>query len=84
MHILSSLAVSDGTAFAGAAGMGMVFLIVGLLLSVFWIWMLIDCIMSTLPSTEKLIWFLVIFFLHIVGAALYYFIGRPGGKTRVA
>jgi len=38
---------------------------------IFWIWMLIDCAKSNLKSTEKLVWILVIFFFHFIGALLY-------------
>ena len=46
--------------------------------SVFWVWMLIDCLMNE-PSegNDKLIWVLVIMFLHLLGAAIYYFARRP-------
>ena len=46
---------------------------------VFWIWMLIDCLTSTMPTNEKVLWFLVVFFLHLVGALIYYFVARPHG-----
>ena len=67
-----------GNAIGGAAvGLGFLF-IIGLvvLASVFWIWMLVDCLGSALPSTEKLIWTLVILFLHLLGAVLYFAIVR--------
>ena len=52
-------------------------LIILLVLSVFWIWMLIDCLMNPrLQGTEKIVWVLVIIFLHWIGAAIYYFVGR--------
>jgi Phospholipase_D-nuclease N-terminal len=38
--------------------------------------MLIDCLTSTLPSTEKIVWVLVIVFLHFVGALIYFLMGR--------
>ena len=48
-----------------------------LLLFAFWIWMLIDCIRNKgLGDTEKILWFLVIFFLHALGALVYFFAGR--------
>ena len=72
MHALNLLAVTDGAVFAGFGATALVIGGVILLLSVFWLWMLIDCLSSSLPPTEKLIWFLVIFFLHFVGAVLYY------------
>ena len=67
----------------------MVFSIVGifafLVLSVivlaafpFWIWMLIHAITNKgLNDTEKLIWVLVVLFLHFIGALIYFFVGRP-------
>jgi len=52
--------------------------IIGLILFVFWIWMLIDAIQNKgLTDGEKIGWVLAIVFLHIIGAILYYFIGHP-------
>jgi len=52
--------------------------IVGLLIFVFWIWMLIDAIQNKgLTDGEKIGWVLAIVFLHIIGALLYFFIGHP-------
>ena len=73
LPLLSELAI-----FAG--GLGILMLAVVLLLSVFWLWMLVDALSSNLPSTEKLIWVLVILFTHILGAALYFFIARNGTR----
>ncbi len=48
-----------------------------LLAVVFWIWMLIDAIQNpALNGTEKVVWVLVILFLHFLGALIYYFVGR--------
>jgi hypothetical protein len=45
---------------------------------VFWVWMLIHAITNRgLDSVEKLIWVLVILFLHFLGGLIYFFIGRP-------
>jgi hypothetical protein len=50
----------------------------GLLATIFWIWMLIHAITNRgLDSIEKLLWFLVIFFLHFLGALIYFFVARP-------
>ena len=45
---------------------------------VFWIWALIDCIARE-PSegNDKLIWVLVIVFLHSIGALIYCIARRP-------
>src|SRR5437764_9325423 len=53
------------------AGMGAVFIIIALLLSVFWLWTMIDCLASSMPTGEKVLWFFVILFLHIIGSILY-------------
>jgi hypothetical protein len=48
-----------------------------LLASVFWIWMLVDCVRNpALPDVQKVLWFLIIFFLHLLGALVYYFCAR--------
>jgi cytochrome c-type biogenesis protein CcmH/NrfF len=39
--------------------------------------MLIDALMNPrLQGTEKLVWVLVVLFLHLLGAVLYFAIGR--------
>jgi hypothetical protein len=44
---------------------------------VFWVWMLVDCLQNPrLEGAEKIVWVLVIIFLHGLGAILYFFIGR--------
>ena len=67
--------------FAGT--LGLVMLAVVILLSIFWLWMLVDALTSSLPPVEKLIWVLVIFFLHFLGALLYFFIARNGARGNV-
>lgn len=51
----------------------LVFLAIVALLFVFWIWMLVDALMRK-KFDDKLIWILVIIFLHFIGALLYYFL----------
>lgn len=73
----------NGSSGAGLfAGVGLIFLLLALVASVFWIWMLIDCLTSNLPSTEKLVWALVIFFFHLLGAIVYFFVAR-GNRSAV-
>jgi cytochrome c oxidase assembly factor CtaG len=44
---------------------------------IFWIWMLVDCIKNErLDSTQRIVWVLVIVFLHALGALIYYLAGR--------
>ncbi|MBE0524890.1 MAG: PLDc_N domain-containing protein [Methanosarcinales archaeon] len=46
----------------------------------FWLWMLIDCLQrpterfSNGDEYDKLIWCLAIFFVHFIGAVLYYYL----------
>ncbi len=76
--------------FAGivAAGLGLVFLIfiwgLAALAFVFWIWMLVHAITNKgLTDVEKIVWVLVVFFLHFLGALIYFFIGRPKGRGAI-
>jgi len=71
---------SNSGAFA-LGGVFLVFMVIALLASIFWIWMLIDCLTSSMPTNEKLLWALVIFFLHLLGAIIYFFVGRKGRQA---
>ena len=52
-------------------------IILVLLASVFWLWMLVDAAMNPrLSDMEKIVWVLIVLFTHLVGALLYYFLGR--------
>ena len=43
----------------------------------FWVWMLIDCIRNkSLNDNERIVWTLVIVFLHALGALIYLLAGR--------
>ena len=55
--------------------------LVGLALTVFWVWMLVDCATKE-PSAgnEKIIWILVIIFTHWIGALIYFLVRRPQRK----
>ena len=51
--------------------------IIFLLVSIFWIWVLIDCATNAnLDGTHKLIWVLIVLFLHWLGALIYFFVAR--------
>lgn len=66
-------------------GLGTVGLIIAAVTSLFWLWMLFDCVTNArIDGASKIIWFLVIFFLHFIGAVVYYFVGRGGGANRLA
>jgi hypothetical protein len=52
---------------------GGVGLVLAVLVFVFWVWMLVDCITKETDNTQKIIWALVIFFLPCVGSLVYLF-----------
>jgi hypothetical protein len=57
--------------------MGLIFLAIAVLIFVFWLMMLIDCIKnSSLSSNEKIVWVLVIIFLYALGALIYLLVGK--------
>ena len=78
IHLLAQ-ASNDGTGFFVFGGVFMiVFILIAIVGSIFWLWMLIDCLTSNMATNEKLLWFLVIFLLHFVGALIYFAIRRSG------
>jgi len=51
--------------------------LIGVFLFIFWILMLVNAITnSRLSGTEKIVWVLVIIFLHFLGALIYFLVGR--------
>ena len=59
----------------------LIMLIIGLISTVFWLWMLIDCVLRKFKSnTNKIIWVLIIVFGHFIGALLYFFFVKWGRK----
>lgn len=58
-------------------------LLLGLLATAFWIWMIVHVIQNQgLNENEKLLWVLVIVLTHFIGAVVYFFIGRPKKPSR--
>ncbi len=67
-------------------GISVVFLFFGFLAAVgiaataFWIVEIVDVARRQFTDqTTKMIWLLVIIFLHLLGAIIYYFAGKPQG-----
>jgi hypothetical protein len=51
-------------------------------LFIFWIWMLISAVQNKgLSEGEKIAWVLILVFVHLLGALLYFFIGHPKRNT---
>ena len=58
--------------------------ILGLITTIFWIWMIIDCIGNgALTGTSKIVWLLVVIFLPLLGSLLYFFLARGGARPLV-
>ena len=60
----------------GIFGFIMILMVLAVLTSVFWIWMIIDCAMrkNFKSDTDKVVWILVLVFAGIIGAVIYYFV----------
>lgn len=57
----------------------LIMVVIGLIGTVFWIWMLIDCVLRKFKSnTNKIIWVLVIVFGHFIGALIYFIFVKRG------
>jgi hypothetical protein len=50
--------------------------IIGLIVAVYWIIQIVDCLKSNFSGYNKLIWILVLIFLGPLGAIFYSFIGK--------
>lgn len=83
---------TTGTDVVGAGlGIGLlifwiIFMLVGLALGIFWIWMLVDCIKRRFD--QKTLWIVLLIILGWIGAIAYYFVikrknvgGTPAGSA---
>jgi hypothetical protein len=85
MSLLALLADYNGSAlFGGAVAVVILIWVLVLVTTVFWLWMLIDALTRLRTPNEKILWFLVIFFLHFIGALIYFFVARPGSARAPA
>jgi hypothetical protein len=56
----------------------LIFLGIGVPGMIFWLWMLIDCVIyEQVEENERLTWILIILFTPLIGAATYYVVKRP-------
>ena len=67
--------------FGWFIGLGLIALIAAAFLFVFWVWILIDCLKRDFKKDiEKIAWVLVIIFLQLLGAVIYYFVVKIPDK----
>jgi uncharacterized RDD family membrane protein YckC len=86
MNALALLAQQPNDGGAGAVvggflGFMAIIWILAIAATVFWVWMLVDVLVSNRDTNDKIPWFLVVFFLHFVGALIYFFVARRRGTT---
>lgn len=55
--------------------------LVGFFVFIFWIWMIIDCL-TRKKFEDKLVWILVLLFLNVLGAILYFFLVKSKKNRR--
>ena len=55
-----------GGVLAGIGALMCLFVGLGIVATAFWIWMLVDALMNEPTSNEKILWVLVIVFLHVL------------------
>ncbi len=50
-------------------------IIIPILVSIFWVWMIVDCATRNFKNkSDKIVWILVIILTHFVGAFVYYLV----------
>ncbi len=51
---------------------------IAVFVTIFWIWVLIDCVTKeSSEGNDRIVWLLIILFAPVIGAVLYYFVRRP-------
>jgi len=60
------------------------FFVLGILGTILWIWMIIDCATKE-PSegNDKIVWLLIIIFTGWIGALIYFLVRRPKRKALI-
>ncbi len=75
---------ADPGATGAGIGLGMflLFAVISLIGLVLWIWALIDALRNpALSDTQRVVWVLVIFFTQILGAIVYFAVGRKSSRS---
>lgn len=80
-HLIAIYDTSGAGAGAAAGAFLIIWAILGLAVFIFWLWMLIDVLTSSMPSGDKILWALVIFFLPLIGSLIYFFVRRGSARS---
>ncbi|MAG52458.1 MAG: hypothetical protein CMH62_00675 [Nanoarchaeota archaeon] len=71
-----------GKGFSHKGAFGFNFSPFYIILTIFWVWMLVDCLKRNFKKdNEKLIWVIVLLFAHVIGAAIYFFLVKSKNKN---
>ncbi len=80
--LFAQVQAPDASGFFAVGGITFLILfLLGLAASIFWIWMLVDALVNEPTSADKILWFLVIFFLHVIGAVVYFVVRKGSRQT---
>ncbi len=64
--------------------MFLLFALLSIIGLVIWIWALIDALRNpALSDTQRVVWVLVIFFTQILGAIVYFAVGRKSSSSHL-
>jgi len=58
----------------GLIGLFLLFILAIIFSFVFWILMIVDCAKRNMKSDDRIVWILILVFLGIIGAVVYYFV----------
>lgn len=51
---------------------------IAVFVTLFWVWVLIDCVTKeSSEGNDRIVWLLIILFAPVIGALVYYFVRRP-------
>ena len=68
----------------GILSMVLILWVLAIAATVFWVWMLVDALTEERTTEQKLLWFLVVFLLHFVGALVYFIVRKSGRRSSLA
>ena len=71
----------SGELVGGFLALWIILWVIGIAATIFWLWMLIDALTHEPTTNDKILWVLVIGFLHFIGALVYFFVRRSQRST---
>jgi uncharacterized metal-binding protein len=78
--IAGAILAMFGLGIAAFLSVILIIVVLAVLATAFWIWMLIDC--AQRESENRVAWILIIVFLHVLGALVYYFVVKRQDKRK--